>query len=165
MFLEEKSGKKSAIKCACLVKNVFFPARNSTSSCPILLFAVLCKRWVFPLISSCVDCSAFLSSSSAFSWNFRLLLVVVVGIFLEFPPSSSCCHRRPSWGFRLVPQASEYLPRALPMSCFGEKCLQEKEIFQKSLQGYVFLRHLLLLLSFEKKRFFIFFEDNSWVLI
>jgi len=47
------------------------------------------------------------------------------------------------------------------MSCFGEKCLQEKEIFifQKSLQGYV-----LLLPSFEKKRFF-FFEDNSGVLI
>ncbi len=140
------------------MKNVFFPARNSTSSCPILLFAVLCKRWVFPLISSCVDCSAFLSSSSAFSWNFRLLVVVVVGIFLEFPPSSCCCHRRPSWGFRLVPQASEYLNRALPMSCFGEKCLQEKEIFifQKSLQGYVLLLRLLLLLllSFEKKKKF-----------
>ncbi len=59
---------------------------------------------LFPLISSCVDCSASLSSSA----------------FLEFPPSS-CCRCRyilgisaffllsssslPSWGFRLVPQA------------------------------------------------------------
>ncbi len=103
-----------------LVKNV-----NSTS-CPILLFPVLCKRWVFPLISSCVDCSALSSSSSA---------------FLEFPPSC-CCRCRYILGisaFLLLsssaflgfpPCASgEYLPRALPMSCFGEKCLQEKENF------------------------------------
>jgi hypothetical protein len=84
----------------------------------------------------------FFLSLSVYSWNFRLLLVVIVGLL----GVSALCLRR------------EYLPRALPMSCFGEKCLQEKEIFifQKSLQGYL----LLLLPSFEKKRFFCFLKPT-----
>jgi hypothetical protein len=40
-------------------------------------------------------------------------LLLSSSAFLGFPPCAS----------------GEYLPRALPMSCFGEKCLQEKENF------------------------------------
>jgi hypothetical protein len=117
---------------------------------------VLCKRWAFStdqqlrglfrlvvvVVVGLLGISAFfLLSLSVYSWNFRLLVVVVVIGLLGV---SALCLRR------------DYLPRALPMSCFGEKCLQVKEIFifQKSLQGYVLL--LLLLPSFEKKRFFAF---------
>ncbi len=144
-----------------------FPARNST----FVLFPVLCKRWGF-----------FHWSAAAWifppcrrrrrrpSWNFRLLLLlVVVGVFLEFPPSSCCgCRRRPSWGFRLVPQARVTYLELFQCRVLGRNACKKTKIsfFRNRRKGmFFFFVFFFFFLLLKRKDFFSFFEDHSGVLI